>query len=66
MGNLHPPGILLKGKPEEVYQETVRIIKMAGEGGGLWISSGGGMAPNTPFENIDAIIKAIEDHGRYR
>ncbi len=65
MGNLHPPGILLKGDPKEVYYETINIIKKAGYGGGLWISSGGGMAPNTPFDNLEAIMKAIEDYGKY-
>lgn len=66
MGNLDPPSILLKGSPEEVYNETVKIIKKIGEGGGLWISSGGGVAPKTPFKNLEAIIKAINEHGKYK
>lgn len=65
MGNLDPPTTLLKGKPKYVYEETVKIIKKVGEGGGLWISSGGGIAPKTPFRNFDAIIKAIDEHGKY-
>ncbi|MEM4312064.1 MAG: uroporphyrinogen decarboxylase family protein [Nitrososphaerales archaeon] len=66
MGNLHPPGVLLKGSSKDVYDETVKIIKLAGERGGLWISSGGGVAPQTPLENFEAIIKAIDDYGKYR
>ncbi|MEM4311823.1 MAG: uroporphyrinogen decarboxylase family protein [Nitrososphaerales archaeon] len=65
MGNLHPPGILLKGTPKEVFEYTKELIFKVGGGGGLWVSSGGGIAPDTPFENLEAVLKAIEEFGRY-
>ena len=66
MGNLHPPGIMLKGSPGEISDASKDIISKAGEGGGLWLSTGGGMAPGTPFRNIDAMITAIERFGGYK
>ncbi len=65
MGNLHPPGILLKGTPQEIEEATRIIINKAGRGGGLWLSSGGGCAPGTPFRNFEAVLRAIDKYGRY-
>lgn len=65
MGNLHPPGVLLKGTTEEVEDETKQVISKAGKGGGLWLSGGGGCAPGTPFRNFEAVLRAIDKHGRY-
>ena len=63
-GNLHPPW-MARNSPQEI-EETCRdlILKIA-EGGRFWLSTGGGMAPDTPFENIQAIIKAVDTYGKY-
>lgn len=58
MGNLHPVHILANGDYTTVFNAAVDIIKAGSQGGGLWLSSGGGMAPGTPKENIQAIIDA--------
>jgi len=64
-GNLHPPGILQRGKPEEVVEATRQIIYKAGEGGKLWLGGGGGIAPGTPLENLEAMLIAAKKYGKY-
>jgi uroporphyrinogen-III decarboxylase len=64
-GNLHPPGVMVKGTPEDVVEASRKVIEAAGEGGGLWLSTGGGMAPGTPFQNIEAMLRAVEKYGKY-
>ena len=64
MGNIHPP-LFAKFSPSEVEKECKKIIREAGEGGGLWLSTGGGLDPTTPLKNIEAMIKAAEKCGKY-
>ena len=64
MGNIHPP-IFAKLSPTEVGKECLRIIRKAGKGGGLWLSTGGGLDPATPLKNIEAMIKVAEKYGKY-
>jgi len=64
-GNLHPPGIMRRLGPKEVEEESMRVIYEAAEGGGLFLSTGGGTAPGTPFENLDAMVDAATKHGTY-
>lgn len=60
MGNLHPIKDMLRGTPEEVYQKSMHIMQTAPKGR-LWLSTAGGMAPNTPIENVRAAIRAAAD-----
>jgi len=64
MGNIHPP-LFAKYTPKQVEEECRKIIMKAGHGGGLWLSTGGGIAPGTPLENIDSMIRATEKYGVY-
>lgn len=34
-GNLDPAAVLLKGRPEDVYENAVKVIRSAGAGGGI-------------------------------
>lgn len=55
MGNLHPIKTLLRGKPDyikKVCREKADNFK----GRCLLLSTGGGMAPGTPVENMKALI----------
>lgn len=63
MGNLHPIRDMLNKTPEEVYQTAMELMEKAPPGR-LWLSTGGGMAPDTPVENVRAAIRAAEDFGR--
>ena len=64
MGNIHPPWFA-KYTPTQVEEKCKEIIVKAGSGGGLWLSTGGGIAPGTPFRNIDAMVRAAEEYGKY-
>jgi uroporphyrinogen decarboxylase len=56
MGNVSPLEVLLKGNKEDVRKASLQCIR---EGKNrLLLSSGGGMAPDTPKENIGAMINA--------
>jgi uroporphyrinogen-III decarboxylase len=54
-GNLHPP-YFAKYSIKEIEEKCKELIMNIGIGK-FWLSTGGGMAPGTPFRNIDAMIK---------
>lgn len=58
MGNLYPPWFV-ESKPNDVVRECEKIIRKV-DGDRLWLSTGGGLAPATPFRNIDAMVMAAE------
>jgi uroporphyrinogen-III decarboxylase len=60
MGNIHPPEFA-KFSPEEVDTKCKELIRKVGVGK-FWLSTGGGMAPNTPFKNIDAMVNAARKY----
>lgn len=60
MGNLHPIEIILKKNAEEVIMGTQKLLNDVPDHERLWVSTGGGLAPGTKFENIDAIVKGVE------
>jgi len=64
-GNLNSTGLLLAGSRSEVAEAAKNAIAVAAPGGGFILSSSGGMAPRTPFENVDAMYKAAKTSGRY-
>jgi len=64
MGNIHPP-LFAKYSPSQVEKECREIILKAGEEGGLWLSTGGGLSPETPLRNIEAMVKSAEKYGSY-
>jgi uroporphyrinogen-III decarboxylase len=64
MGNIHPPWFA-EHSPDQVEKKCREIILKAGEGGGLWLSTGGGLAPGTPLRNIEAMVKATDKWGIY-
>lgn len=56
MGNVHPLDELLKGSTELISRRCREIIQEAGAGGGLWLSTAGGMAPETAPEKMRILI----------
>ncbi len=64
MGNIHPP-TFAESSPEHVEDECRKLIAEAGGGGKLWLSTGGGMSPNTPLRNVEAMTQAVEKYGIY-
>lgn len=58
MGNLEPVSLLLSSTPEEVFEEARRVLEKGQAGGRFLLSSGGGLAPETPLENLAAMVRA--------
>jgi len=61
MGNVAPLDLGVRGTPEQVYQAARECLEKAAPGGGLILSFGGGVAPGTPPENIDALLQAARE-----
>ena len=49
------------GQPDEVYDETSRLIRIFGEGGGFVFNTVHNIQANTPKENLEAMIRAIRN-----
>ena len=64
-GNLHTTRTMLRGNPEDVREASRRAIDAAGEGGGFILSTGDQCGRDTPFENLEAMIKTARTYGRY-
>ncbi len=61
MGNVPPLDVGVRGTPDEVRQHARACLETAAPGGGLILSLGGGVAPGTPPENIDALLQAARE-----
>jgi len=61
MGNLNPANVLETKKPEEIYAMSLDLCKNAGLHGGFWLGPGCDLAPDTPLENLKAMVKAAHD-----
>ena len=65
MGNVSPSTTLLFGTPQDVEKDSKRVIQQAGVKGKFILASGCMLSPDTPGENIHAMVKAAETYGRY-
>lgn len=64
LGNVSPLTIAA-GAPDQVKAETRRVIEKLGRYRGLIIQDGNNIAPGSPVENINAMMEAAEEYGRY-
>lgn len=60
-GNLNT-STLVNSKPDEVYQLTREALRAGMPGGRFILSSGCCLGRDTPPENVDAMVRACEDH----
>jgi uroporphyrinogen-III decarboxylase len=58
MGNVPPLEVGVRGQPADVLQWARTCLDKSAAGGGLILSFGGGVSPDTPPENIDALLQA--------
>ncbi|MGE4564565.1 MAG: uroporphyrinogen decarboxylase family protein [Victivallaceae bacterium] len=65
MGNLHTTNVMLKGSAAEVTAAARRAMADAGAGGGFILSTGDQCGPETPDENLFAIVEAAKQFGVY-
>jgi uroporphyrinogen decarboxylase len=61
LGNLPPRDVLANGTPQEVKNETTKIIQYLKDKSRVILSCGGGMPPAVPTENIKAFLEAVSD-----
>jgi len=61
MGNVAPLDLGARGTPEEVEQAALACLDKAALGGGMILSFGGGVSPDTPAENVDAMLRAARN-----
>jgi uroporphyrinogen-III decarboxylase len=64
LGNVSPL-VIATGTPEQVKAETRRVIEKLGPCRGLIIQDGNNIAPESPLENINAMMAAAEEYGSY-
>lgn len=65
MGNLHTVDVMLNGSVALVEAESRKAIDDAAEGGGFILSTGDQCGRDTPFKNIEAMIRVARSYGRY-
>lgn len=61
MGNVAPLDIGVRGTAEEVEQAAIACLDKAAPGGGLILSLGGGVSPDMPAQNVDAMLRAARN-----
>jgi uroporphyrinogen decarboxylase len=64
-GNLHTINVMLNGTADEVTEAAKRAIDDAAAGGGFILSTGDQCGRDTPYRNIEALVRAAETYGRY-
>ncbi len=57
MGNVAPLHVGVRESPAVVAQHAQACLDKAGPGGGMILSVGGGVSPDMPAENIDAMLQ---------
>ena len=62
MGNVDPAGVLRMGTPETVRNVTLELMDRCCFHKNFVISSGCDIPPLTPWENIDAFFKAVDEY----
>ena len=61
IGNLDPSGVLNFGSPELVKQKTLELLEIYRDSPRLMINAGCALPPNTPSENIRAMVEATHN-----
>ena len=65
LGVIDPSGVLAFGTPDLVTEKVREELALLAPGGGLILGPGCALAPETPPENVHALIEAGHRYGRY-
>jgi len=65
VGTIDPSGIVSRGTPDDVTEAAREELAILGPGGGLILGAGCALPPDTPADNIHALIEAGHRYGRY-
>jgi uroporphyrinogen decarboxylase len=60
LGNIPPRDVLAIGTPDDVVRAVTEMLNSCSDHTRLMVSCGGGMAPDTPTENIEALIATVQ------
>jgi uroporphyrinogen decarboxylase len=64
-GNIDPSSVIAQGTPDAVREKTCQLIGIWKPGGRFVLNAGCAIPPNTPSENIRALIDTAHQEGRY-
>jgi len=64
LGNVNPL-VIENGTPEQVKAETRKVIEKLAPYRGLIVQDGNNISPRSPLENINAMMEAAEEYGKY-
>ena len=64
-GNLHTTDVMLKGSVDDVVAASKAAIDAAKAGGRFILSTGDQCGRDTPFENLEAMVRTARTYGRY-
>jgi len=64
-GNIDPSAVIAMGTPEQVREETGRLIAKWKPGGHFVLNAGCAIPPSTPPENLRALIETAHQEGVY-
>jgi uroporphyrinogen decarboxylase len=64
-GTVGTQTILPFGTPKDVEEMVKQMIATAGRGGGLVLAPTHTIEPDVPWENIEAFVSAVKEHGVY-
>jgi len=59
-------GLLLRGRPDEIYQSTRNLLTTCKADGGFVLGASNAVQPEVPMENYRAMIRAWKDFGQYK
>jgi len=65
IGTVDPSEIMSRGTPETVTEAAREELAILGPGGGLILAAGCALPPDTPADNIHALVEAGRTLGRY-
>jgi len=65
LGPVDPSGVMVNGTPDDVTRSAREAIEILKPGGGFILGPGCALPASTPDENIDALIEAAKEYGRY-
>ncbi|HEV3404930.1 MAG TPA: uroporphyrinogen decarboxylase family protein [Gaiellaceae bacterium] len=65
LGPVDPSGVLALGTPAGVESAAREALEALAPGGGLILGPGCALPPETPAENVHALVQAAHEFGRY-
>lgn len=65
LGSVHVVETMLRGTPDEVYQESRMYIQKLGQGGGFALGGNCVIPRDTSARNVRALVRAAREHGCY-